>query len=114
MALLSWSHAAIQGTIITIRCTVLTVTWGVWWPGEAVPVLNSSPCQCRVRTAPADWEMCGVSLMSNADSGAGRRNEAARTGEYSVEIIQPRYYSRLPSAAVIYEVFVVSDIGPIS
>ena len=80
MALLSWSHAAIQGTIIiTIMGTVLIVTWVVWWPGEAVPVLMSStvlPCQCRVRAAPADWEMCGVSLMSNADSGAGRSNEA--------------------------------------
>ena len=91
MALLSWSHGAIQGTIITIRCTVLTVTRGVWWPGEAVTVLVSStvlPCQCRVRAAPADWEMCGVSLMSNADSGAGRSNEA---GE--LENIQWRSYT---------------------
>ena len=28
--------------------------------------------------------------------------------------IHPGYYSRLPPASVIYEVFVVSDIGPIS
>ena len=41
-----------------------------------------------VRAAPANWEMCGVSLMSNADSGAGRSNEA---GE--LENIQWRWKS---------------------
>ena len=50
--------------------------------------------------------------MQIAGPGAVMKQENWRI--FSGEI-QPGYYSRLPPrAAVIYEVFVVSDIGPIS
>ena len=51
--------------------------------------------------------------MQIAGPGAVMKQENWRIFSGDGEI-HPGYYSRLPRAAVIYEVFVVSDIGPIS